>query len=133
MTESREPQSAPATAMIGDDLEVVVVGGGQSGLAVGYFLAQQGRKFAILEAAQEHAAAWRTRWDSLKLFTPARYSSLPGLPFPGDADRYPGRDEVAAYLTEYARQFTLPVELGRRVRAIRRTESGYLVEVDGRS
>ena len=133
MTESHEPQSARPTALIGDDLEVVVVGGGQAGLAIGYFLAQHGRKFAILEAAEEPAAAWRTRWDSLKLFTPARYSSLPGLPFPGDADRYPGRDDVAAYLTEYARQFTLPVELGRRVRAIRRTESRYLVEVDGRS
>lgn len=133
MTQSHETQPAPATATIRDDLEVVVVGGGQAGLAIGYFLAQQGRKFAILEAAEEPAAAWRTRWDSLKLFTPARYSSLPGLPFPGDPDRYPGRDDVAAYLTEYARQFTLPVELGRRVRAIRRTESGYLVEVDGRS
>jgi putative flavoprotein involved in K+ transport len=131
MTESHEPR--PATATIGDDLEVVVVGGGQAGLAIGYFLARQGRNFAILEATEESATAWRTRWDSLKLFTPARYSSLPGLPFPGDPDSYPGRDDVVAYLTEYARRFALPVQLGSRVRAVRRTESGYLVEVDGRS
>jgi putative flavoprotein involved in K+ transport len=112
--------------------DVIVVGGGQAGLAIGYFLAQQGRDFAILEAAEEPAAAWRTRWDSLKLFTPARYSSLPGLPFPGDPDSYPGHNDVVAYLTEYARRFTLPVELGRRVRAIRRAGGRYLVEVDGR-
>ena len=66
--------------------EVVVVGGGQAGLAIGYFLAQQGRDFTILEAAAEPAAAWRERWDSLKLFTPARYDACPGLEFPGDPD-----------------------------------------------
>ncbi len=133
MTEWHEPQPVSATAPTGDDLEVIVVGGGQAGLAIGYFLAQQGRDFAILEAADEPAAAWRARWDSLKLFTPAGYSSLPGLPFPGDPDAYPGRDDVVAYLTEYARQFTLPVTLGSRVRSIRRAEGRYLAEVDGRS
>jgi putative flavoprotein involved in K+ transport len=68
---------------------VVVVGGGQAGLAIGYFLAKQGRDFTILEAAAEPAPAWRERWDSLKLFTSARYDALPGLAFPGDPDRYP--------------------------------------------
>ena len=76
--------------------EVVVVGGGQAGLAIGYFLVRQGRDFTIFEAAEEPAATWRERWDSLKLFTPARYDALPGLSFPGDPDRYPGRDEVVA-------------------------------------
>jgi putative flavoprotein involved in K+ transport len=114
-------------------LDVIVVGGGQAGLAIGYFLAQQGCNFAILEAAEEPAAAWRARWDSLKLFTPARYSGLPGLPFPGDPDAYPGRDDVAVYLTEYARRFALPVTLGGCVRSIRRADGRYLVEVDGRS
>ncbi len=95
--------------------EVVVIGGGQAGLAIGYFLAQQGRRFAILEAAGEPAAAWRTRWDSLKLFTPVRYDSLPGLTFPGDPDGYPGREDVVAYLTDYAQRFELPVELNSRV------------------
>ena len=113
--------------------EVVVVGGGQAGLAIGYFLAQQGRDFTILEAADQPAAAWRERWDSLKLFTPVRYSSLPGLPFPGDPDSYPGRDDVVNYLTDYARRFDLPVELGSRVHAIRRSEHGYLIELEDRS
>jgi putative flavoprotein involved in K+ transport len=133
MTEWHETQPASANEVGDDDLEVIVVGGGQAGLAIGYFLAQQGRKFAILEAAEEPAAAWRARWDSLKLFTPARYSSLPGLPFPGDSDSYPGRDDVVAYLTEYARHFALPVVLGSRVGAIRRAEDRYRVEVEGRS
>jgi cation diffusion facilitator CzcD-associated flavoprotein CzcO len=86
-----------------DHREVVVVGGGQAALAIGYFLKQQGRDFTILEAASAPAAAWRERWDSLKLFTPVRYDSLPGLAFPGDPDSYPGRDDVIAYLTDYAR------------------------------
>ena len=113
--------------------EVVVVGGGQAGLAIGYFLSKRGRHFTILEAGAEPAAAWRERWDSLRLFTPARYSGLPGLPFPGDPDRYPGRDDVVAYLTEYARRFDLPVELDSAVRSIRREGGAYLVEVDDRS
>jgi putative flavoprotein involved in K+ transport len=113
--------------------EVVVVGGGQAGLAIGHHLARRGRDFVILDAADEPAAAWRARWDSLKLFTPARYSSLPGLPFPGDPDRYPTRDEVANYLTEYARHFDLPVELGSRVRSIARSGGGYAVELDDRT
>src|SRR5688572_14810331 len=99
--------------------EVIVVGGGQAGLAIGYLLAQQGRRFTILEAADMPAAAWRERWDSLRLFTPVRYDSLPGRAFPGDPDSYPGRDDVVAYLTDYARDLELPVELGSRVRAVR--------------
>src|SRR5947209_4760348 len=66
--------------------DVIVVGGGQAGLAIGYYLASEGYDFVILEAAEQPAAAWRARWDSLRLFTSARYSSLPGLVFPGDPD-----------------------------------------------
>src|SRR4051794_4088678 len=112
--------------------DVVVVGGGQAGLAIGYLLAEQGRRFTILEAADTPAAAWRERWDSLRLFTPVRYDSLPGRAFPGDPDTYPGRDDVVAYLTDYARDFELPVELGSPVRAIREAEAGYRVELDDR-
>jgi putative flavoprotein involved in K+ transport len=99
--------------------DVVVIGGGQAGLAVGYFLAQRGRSFTILEAASQRAAAWRERWDSLKLFTPVRYDSLPGRAFPGDPDTYPGRDQVIAYLEDYAGHFRLPVQLDSRVMAVR--------------
>jgi putative flavoprotein involved in K+ transport len=113
--------------------EVVVVGGGQAGLAMGYFLAREGRDFTILDAAEELGAAWRQRWDSLKLFTPVRYSSLPGLPFPGDPDSYPTRDDVVAYLTGYARRFELPVELDSPVRAVRKSNGGYSVDLDDRS
>jgi putative flavoprotein involved in K+ transport len=113
--------------------EVVVVGGGQAGLAIGYFLRRQGRDFVILEAAREPAAAWRERWDSLQLFTPARYDGLPAMAFPGDAERYPGRDEVADYLTDYAGRFDLPVELASRVRSIRKASGGYVVELDDRA
>jgi putative flavoprotein involved in K+ transport len=116
-----------------DRLDVVVVGAGQAGLAIGYFLAQQDVRFAILDSAAEPAATWRARWDSLKLFTSARYDALPGLAFPGDPDRYPSRDEVADYLTDYARSFQLPVELGTRVRAIRKAAQGYAVELDDRT
>ena len=112
--------------------EVVVVGGGQAGLAIGYFLAQQGRRFVILEAADEPGAAWRSRWDSMRLFTPVRFDGLPGLAFPGEADSYPGRDEVVAYLTEYARRFELPVELNSHVQSVRaRDGGGFLVGLSG--
>jgi putative flavoprotein involved in K+ transport len=117
----------------GDHREVVVVGAGQAGLAIGYFLARDGRDFTILEAADRPAAAWRDRWDSLKLFTPVRYDSLPGLACPGDPDGYPGRDDVVAYLTDYARTFELPVELDSPVRAVRRADGGYVVELDDRT
>jgi putative flavoprotein involved in K+ transport len=133
MRERRETQPVSMSGAVSDDHEVIVVGGGQAGLAIGYFLAEQGRDFVILDAAAEPAAAWRGRWDSLKLFTPARYSSLPGLSFPGDPDRYPSRDDVAAYLSEYARRFALPVELRSRVTAVRQAEGRYLVELEDRS
>ena len=113
--------------------DVVVVGAGQAGLAIGYFLKQQQREFTILEAADAPAAAWRARWDSLKLFTPVRYDSLPGRAFPGDPDSYPGRDDVVTYLTDYARDFQLPVELNSPVQAVRRADGGYVVELRNRT
>jgi putative flavoprotein involved in K+ transport len=112
--------------------DVVVVGGGQAGLAMGYFLAQQNRRFTILEAAGEPAAAWRARWDSLRLFTPVRRDSLTGRAFPGKPDSYPDRDQVVAYLEDYARHFDLPVELDSRVVAVRGADGGFEVELADR-
>jgi putative flavoprotein involved in K+ transport len=118
----------------GDRYDVVVVGGGQAGLALGYFLARDGRRFTILEAADAPAAAWRKRWDSLKLFTPVRYDSLPGLTFPGHPDSYPGRDEVVEYLTRYAEHHNLPVQLDSEVLAVRPADDGgFVVELRDRA
>ena len=114
--------------------EVVVVGAGQAGLAVGYFLRRQGRDFLILERAGQIAPAWRERWDSLMLFTPRRYSGLPRLPFPGDPDGYPTRDEVIAYLERYAETFELPIELDSEVKRLDRGDGGrFRLEVAGRT
>jgi putative flavoprotein involved in K+ transport len=116
-----------------EHVDVAVVGGGQAGLAVGYHLAQQARRFVILEAAGEVGAAWRERWDSLRLFTPVRHDSLPGLAFPGDPDTYPSRDEVVAYLEDYVRRFGLPVELDSRVLVVRGNDGGFELDLAHRS
>ena len=119
----REPES---------DLEVVVVGAGQAGLAMGYVLQRHGRRFLIVEA-RSIASAWRERWESLTLFTPRRYSSLPGLPFPGDPDGYPIRDEVVAYLEEYAQRFGLPIEEQAPVRSLTSEKGRFVLDVDGKT
>ncbi len=114
--------------------EVVVVGAGQAGLTMGYFLRRQGRRFVILERARQIAPAWRERWDSLTLFTPRRYSGLPGLPFPGDPDGYPTRDEVIAYLDRYAETFELPIELNSEVNMVDLADARrFRLEVDART
>jgi putative flavoprotein involved in K+ transport len=107
--------------------DTVVVGGGQAGLAMGYYLAQQQRDFVILDAGDRVGDAWRTRWDSLRLFTPAFHSGLPGMPFPAPGRSFPTKDETANYLERYAATFALPVRLGRRVDALARHAGGYLV------
>jgi putative flavoprotein involved in K+ transport len=130
-----EPEGEPdERSRSTDDVEVAVIGAGQAGLAIGYFLARQGRRFAIFERAAEIAPAWRERWDSLTLFTPRRYSALPGLPFPGDPDGYPTRDEVIAYLERYAASFQMPIELNSEVTKLDRGEDGrFRLELDGRT
>jgi putative flavoprotein involved in K+ transport len=118
----------------GDDFEVALVGAGQAGLALGYFLARQGRRFVIVERAAEIAPAWRERWDSLTLFTPRRYSALPGLPFPGDPDGYPTRDEVIDYLERYAKTSQLPIELNSEVKKLEQGDDGrFRLELGGRA
>jgi putative flavoprotein involved in K+ transport len=126
-----EPRSPSQSS---DDVEVAVIGGGQAGLAMGSFLRRQDRRFVILERAGQIAPAWRERWDSLTLFTPRRYSGLPGLPFPGDPEGYPSRDEVIAYLERYAETFDLPIELNSEVKKLELGDDRRLrLEVDGRT
>jgi putative flavoprotein involved in K+ transport len=111
--------------------DVAVVGAGQAGLALGHALAERKKRFVILEAADAVGASWRTRWDSLVLFTPRRYDALPGLAFPGDPDGYPTRDEVAAYLEQYAKRFELPIRLSTPVRSLTKDDDGFVVDADG--
>src|SRR4051812_11259029 len=118
--------------MADERYDVAVVGAGQAGLAIGYFLSEQGKRFVILEAAGAVGSAWRDRWDSLVLFTPRRYDALPGLAFPGDADGHPTRDEVASYLDRYAAQFELPVELSTPVRSLTKDAVGFVLDAGGR-
>ena len=121
----------PSVEKTAKHYEVVVIGAGQAGLAMGYFLSRQQRRFLIVERAGSVGSAWRERWDSLTLFTSRRYDSLPGLDFPGDPAGYPNKDEVIAYLEEYARRFELPVSLNTDVRRLGAAESGgYVLETD---
>jgi putative flavoprotein involved in K+ transport len=113
--------------------DVAVVGAGQAGLAIGHALAEQGKRFVILEAADSVGSAWRDRWDSLVLFTPRRYDALPGLAFRGDPDGHPTRDEVASYLERYAGHFELPVELSTPVRSLSKDADGFALDAAGRA
>jgi putative flavoprotein involved in K+ transport len=98
-----------------EQFETIIIGGGQAGLATGYYLARLGLPFVILDANDGVGDSWRNRWDSLRLFTPARYDSLPGMPFPAPNFSYPTKDETASYLEAYAAKFDLPVRTGVRV------------------
>ena len=113
-------------------VEVAVVGGGQAGLAMAYYLREQGRRFVILERGDSIAPAWRERWDSLRLFTPRGYSALPGVPFPGDPDGYPTRDEVISYIERYADTFEQSIELSSDVRRLSEADGRFVLNIDGR-
>jgi putative flavoprotein involved in K+ transport len=108
-------------------LDVVVIGASQSGLAIGYHLARRGARFVILDAGSEVGQVWRSRWDSLKLFTPGQYSGLPAMAFPSPNDTYPSKDDVASYLQSYASAFDLPVKLNAKVTSLTEREGKYLV------
>jgi putative flavoprotein involved in K+ transport len=107
--------SPPSPADGHEVLDVLVVGAGQAGLALGHHLARRGMNFLLLDAGPEIGHAWRSRWDSLRLFSPAQYDALPGLPFPAPADTHPSKDDVADYLATYAAHFALPVRLNSPV------------------
>ena len=115
----------------GSLLDVLVIGGGQAGLAMGSHLAQSGLSFQIVDAGAEIGQTWRSRWDSLLLFTSGRYNNLPGLPFPAAPDTYPGKDDVASYLQAYAAKFKLPVRLDVKVTSLTRGGGGYVAKAGG--
>lgn len=120
-----EPEPTP------QHLDVIVIGGGQAGLSVGYYLARQGLRFLILDANERIGDSWRKRWDSLRLFTPARFDALVGMPFPAPPDAFPTHQEMGDYLEAYAKRFQLPVRSSARVESLSRRDGRYRVVVDG--
>lgn len=112
--------------------KTIVIGGGQAGLAVGYHLSQRGIPFEILDAYPRIGDAWRNRWDSLRLFTTARYVGLPGLQFPASGDTFPTKDEMADYLELYAKHFHLSVQNGMKVDRLSKRGGRFVVEAGSR-
>ena len=108
-------------------LDAIVIGGGQAGLAIAYYLSRQGADFLVLDAAAETGESWRTRWDSLRLFTPAEYDGLPGMQFPAADGDYPTKDMVADFLRGYAAHFALPVRLRCAVTRVEQVAGGFVV------
>jgi len=107
--------------------DTVVVGGGQAGLATGYHLRKRGREHVILDAGERVGDSWRSRWPSLKLYSPAKLDGLPGMPFPAPRNSFPTGYEFADYLEEYAQRFELPVETGLRVDSLTREDDMFVV------
>lgn len=107
--------------------DTIVIGGGQAGLATGYYLKERQQNFVILDASERIGDSWRKRWDSLRLFTPARYSGLPGVPFPAPPHYFPTKDEMADYLELYATQCKLPVQTSTRVDRLDRKNGMFVI------
>lgn len=101
-------------------LDTIIIGGGQAGLAAAYYLKQNSREFLVLDQHEQVGDSWRNRYDSLHLFTPRMYNSLPGLPFSGDPQGFPHKDEVAEYLKNYARHLDLPIRGNTQVISLRK-------------
>jgi putative flavoprotein involved in K+ transport len=112
--------------------ETVVIGGGQAGLKAGYYLAKAGRTFVILDAHERTGDAWRKRWDSLRLFTPARFNGLPGWKFPARPYSFPTKDEMADYLEAYAARFALPVRHDVAVDRVSKAGGGFVITAGSR-
>lgn len=116
-----------------EHFETVIVGGGQAGLSTGYHLTKRGRRFVILDGEARVGDAWRRRWDSLRLYSPAAYDGLPGLPFPAQRNAYPTAHEMADYLETYAAHFDLPVLPDTTVETLSREGTRYVLTAGGRA
>jgi putative flavoprotein involved in K+ transport len=119
--------------MISERYDTVVIGGGQAGLTAGYYLSRQQGSFVILDANERVGDAWRKRWDSLRLFTPASFSALPGYRLPGPSWSYPSKDELADYLEGYAARFDLPVQTGVSVERVSKDGDRFVVSAGARA
>jgi putative flavoprotein involved in K+ transport len=105
--------------------DVLVLGAGQAGLSMGYFLKRTKLNFLILDKGSEIGESWRNRYDSLTLFTPRTYSSLPGLSLKGEEKQYPTKDEMSDYLSMYAKAFSLPIQLDTSVSKLDKVEDHF--------
>src|SRR5215217_7881109 len=112
-----------------ESFDTIVIGGGQAGLSAGYHLAKRNLIFVVLDESERVGDAWRKRWDSLRLFTPARFNGLPGLPFDAPKWSFPTKDEMADYLEAYAERFSLPVRSGVRVESVVEEEGRFVVSL----
>lgn len=115
---------------IPERFDVIVIGAGQAGLSTGYYLSKTRLSFLILDANKRVGDSWRNRWDSLHLFTPAKFDGLPGLRFPSPPDHFPTKDEMADYLENYAEHFRLPVKTGIKVTGISKESEHFCVKTD---
>jgi putative flavoprotein involved in K+ transport len=128
---STQTRTESGSATPTQTFDTVVVGGGQAGLSAGYFLARLGHPFVILDAGDRIGDSWRARWDSMRLFTPARRDGLPGMPFPAPKHSFPTHNEMADYLEEYVARFGLPVRTGVCVDALARSDTGRFMIAAG--
>ena len=122
---------SPSSSTRVEHFDIIVIGSGQAGLAAGHHLAARDADFVILGADERVGDSWRRRWDSLRLFTPASHSGLPGMPFPAPPWHFPDKDEVADYLEHYAERFELPVRMKTTVTSLVRDGDRYLVRSAG--
>jgi putative flavoprotein involved in K+ transport len=120
------------SADMSERVETLVIGAGQAGLSVGYHLARRGLPFLIVDANERIGDAWRRRWDSLHLFTPAKMDGLPGMRFPAPPNTFPSKDAMAAYLEAYADRFRLPVETGTRIDRLSRIDGRFVADAGRR-
>jgi putative flavoprotein involved in K+ transport len=123
-----ESQAKEETVNV-DGYDTIVIGGGQAGLSVGYHLAKRNQRFLILDENERVGDSWRTRWESLRLFTPARFNGLPGMPFDAPEWSFPTKDEMGDYLEAYTERFSLPIRTGVRVESVTQENGSFVVDV----